>query len=213
MSPIRTSVQLQDMLDGELAWRLKEIASLRSAVRANSAVSKQTSVRAAITLLYAHWEGFIKASSTYYLAYVESRFLPYHDLKSCFVVFGVKRRLTEIESAKKSDKLIAALDFIRDELGNTSKLKFESAIRTDSNLNSDVFSNIATSIGLNTKFYEPKYNMIDVSLLKRRNSIAHGEYLDIQEDGFRELASEILVLLRAYKTDIENAAALESYRK
>jgi hypothetical protein len=47
--------------------------------------------------------------------------------------------------------------------------------------------------------------------LERRNKIAHGEYLDLTHDNYRELADEILILLRLFKTDIENAAVLSKY--
>ncbi|HFG1639951.1 TPA: MAE_28990/MAE_18760 family HEPN-like nuclease, partial [Vibrio cholerae] len=76
-----------------------------------------------------------------------------------------------------------------------------------------VFSNIAKSIGIDTEKYESRYNLIDEGLLNKRNYIAHGEYLDVDSDGFRNLADEILHLLRLYKTDIENAASLAAYKK
>ena len=79
-------------------------------------------------------------------------------------------------------------------------------------MSSKVFANIAKSIGINTQGYESRYHLIDESLLKRRNHIAHGEYLDVDSDGFRELADEILYLLRSYKTDIENAVSLKEYK-
>jgi hypothetical protein len=107
---------------------------------------------------------------------------------------------------------ISTLDFLRDELNERAKLKIESAIRTEFNLSSKVFDNIAKSIGISTQAYEARYNLIDESLLSRRNHIAHGEYLDVDSQGFRDLADEILFLLRSYKTDIENAVSLEDYK-
>ena len=90
MSKIRTIDQLQNMLDADFSWRLKEIANLKIVVRTSLNISKKTAVRAAIPLLYGHWEGFIKNSSTFYLKYVDGQALTYRELKSCFVVFGVK---------------------------------------------------------------------------------------------------------------------------
>lgn len=212
MSKIRTADQLQEALDNELSWRLKEIASLKIVVKSSKALSKSTAVRAAIPLLYGHWEGFIKNASTYYLDFVNGQSLTYKELKSCFVVFGVKRKINDLISSKSSEISISTLDFLRDELNEKAKLKIDSAIRTEFNLSSKVFENIAKSIGLSTHGYETRYNLIDSSLLHRRNLIAHGEYLDVDSDGFRELADEILQLLRCYKTDIENAVSLEAYK-
>lgn len=211
MSKIRTSIDLQTQLDKEFSWRLKEIASLKFVVRTTDSLSKETAVRAALPLLYGHWEGFVKASSELYLTYVNSQSLKYSELKTCFVVFGLRKKLNEVASTNSSEHSISILDFLREEMNEKATLKFESAIKTESNLSSSVFSNIANSIGIETGPYEPKYNLIDESLLKRRNYIAHGEFLDVDIEGFRDLADEILTLLRVYKTDIENAVTLKSY--
>jgi hypothetical protein len=212
MSKIRTIDQLQTILDGDFSWRLKEIATLKIVVRSSDNLSRSTAVRASIPLLYGHWEGFIKNSSTHYLDYVNGQSLTYRELKSCFIVFGVKRKINDLVSSKNSSVSIATLEFLRDELDERAKLKIESAIRTESNLSSKVFANIAKSIGINTQGYESRYHLIDESLLNRRNHIAHGEYLDVDSEGFRKLADEILYLLRLYKTDIENAVSLKEYK-
>lgn len=212
MSKIRTIDQLQNILDSEFSWRLKEIANLKIVVRTSENLNKKTAVRAAIPLLYGHWEGFVKNASTYYLEFVNGQSLTYRELKSCFVVFGVKRKINDLVSSKNSNASISTLEFLRDELDERAKLKIDSAIRTEFNLSSKVFANIANSIGISTQAYESRYHLIDESLLNRRNHIAHGEYLDVDSEGFRELADEILFLLRSYKTDIENAVSLENYK-
>lgn len=213
MSGIKTISQLQEILDSEFSWRLKEIANLKIVVRVSKNMTSETAVRAAIPLLYGHWEGFIKNSATYYLKFINGQSLKYSELQNCFVVFGVKRKLNELISSKKSQISIAAVDFLRDEMQEKAKLKIESAIRTEFNLSSNVFINILESIGIDSSKYEPRFNLIDESLLKRRNFIAHGEYLDVDASGFRGLADEILTLLRWFKTDIENAVSLKEYRK
>ena len=212
MSKIKTIEQLQNTLDREFSWRLKEIANLKIVVRTSGMMSKNTAVRAAIPLLYGHWEGFIKNSSTFYLEFVNGQSLTYSELKTCFVVFGVKRKINDLIASKNSNVSITTLNFLREELDERAKLKIESAIRTEFNLSSKVFSNIASSIGLSTSNYESRYHLIDESLLNRRNHIAHGEYLEVDSEGFRDLADQILILLRLYKTDIENAVSLEEYK-
>lgn len=190
MSKIRTIGRLQSLLDEELSWRIKEIATLKILVKRSDNIASTTAVRAAIPLLYGHWEGFIKSSATYYLQFINGQSLKYSELTSCFVVFGVKKKLNR-----------------------TAKLKVDTAIRTEFNLSSKVFVNILKSIGFGTDRYEARFNLIDESLLKRRNYIAHGEYLDVEADGFRDLADEILCMLRWFKTDIENAASLGLFKK
>jgi len=97
-------------------------------------------------------------------------------------------------------------------LDNKAKIFHEGVIDTQSNLSSLVFEEIASSIDIDPMPYKLKYKLIDESLLKRRNQIAHGEYLDIDTQGYHNLSHEVVTLLRAYKTDIENSIALESYK-
>jgi hypothetical protein len=92
-------------------------------------------------------------------------------------------------------------------------LKTRTAIDAKSNLNSEVFGEIAKTIGLDIVGYQKRFNLIDESLLARRNRIAHGEYLDIGTDAWRGLADDVILLMRQFKTDIENAASLARFRR
>jgi len=209
----RTLSLLQDYLDGEFSWRLKEIADLKIAVRQSELLRQKTVIRAAIPLLYAHWEGFVKKASSGYLEFVDYQGHKYQELMSCFIVIGLKKSLNEVSDSKRSHTSISAVEFILDELSKNTNLKLDSAINTKSNLGSVVFENISLAIGLDPTPYKTKYKLIDESLLKRRNNIAHGEYLDVNSDEYRDLADEVIGLIRGFKTDIENAATMEKYKR
>lgn len=211
MSKIRTVNQLQNKLDDEFAWRLKEIADLKSAVQQQRTITEKTLVRAGIALLYAHWEGFIRSSAEAYLNYVDDQGAKLDELTDCFVALGFKKRLGQLEGTGKLATRIAAVDFFRTAMDKRAELKTKTAIDAKSNLNSEVFQEIAKTIGLDTIGYEKRFNLIDESLLARRNRIAHGEYLDIGIDAWRGLADDVLALMRQFKTDIENAASLARF--
>lgn len=54
---------LQDKIDKDLAWRKKELTSIKSDVQMSNTKERSEqsrAIRAGITLLYAHWEGAIK---------------------------------------------------------------------------------------------------------------------------------------------------------
>lgn len=212
MAKIRTIGALQDALDREFAWRLKEVSSLKLSVRQSGSLTEATLVRAGVTILYAHWEGFIKASSLSYIDYINSRALKYQDLKSCFAVMGLRSEIGILSGSRKTAVNIAAFDFIKSNMGKTANLTLSNAINTEANLSSTVFANIAISINVSTDHYEPRYKLIDEELLSRRNKIAHGEYLDIDASEWRTLADEIILMMRHFKTDIENAASQEWYK-
>ncbi|WP_371810419.1 MAE_28990/MAE_18760 family HEPN-like nuclease [Ruegeria sp. HKCCD8929] len=212
MSKVRTLSEMQAALDQEMAWRIKEIGVFKVGAGKNGPQRKPY-IRAGIALLYAHWEGFIKTSSEIYLSYVESRALRYRDLKSCFVVFGLKGKINTLVESRKSLPNIEAMEFIFSKLDETATLQIGSAVNTESNLTSKVFNNIAGSLDIDTSPYETKFHLIDSSLVDRRNKVAHGEFLDIQGREFSSLVDDILSIMRLYKTDIENAASLESYKR
>ena len=209
---IRSLSAFQDALDHEFAWRLKEIASLKFGVKQGGALAAPTIIRAGLALLYAHWEGFIKAGALAYLEFVFSRGLLYSELQSCFVVMGMKGELNLLEKSRKAEGLIAAYEFVASCRNERAVLVLANAVDTESNLSSTVFANILHSIGINISGYEARFNLVDESLLKRRNKIAHGEFLDVSPDEWRVLADQIVLMLRHFKTDLENAASLERYK-
>jgi hypothetical protein len=212
MRKIRTLIQLQEVLDAEMSWRIKEIAAFKLATKAEN-IDRRVFVRAGVALIYAHWEGFIKAASEHYLNYVDNRGHLYRDLKSCFAVFGLKSKLRMLVDSRKARPNIEAFEFVLGAMDKQAKMSVASAIDTESNLTSRVFANIATSLDIGTAGYETKYNLIDESLVNRRNKIAHGEYLDLEAEDFRKLADEVLQMMRDYKTDLQNAASLASYKR
>lgn len=104
-----------------------------------------------------------------------------------------------------------AVRYILDNLEKRATFGVKGVIDTGSNLNSKIFSSILTTVGLSATTYETKYNYIDAELLGRRNRIAHGDYLDVDEDTIEEMADLVVGLLRDVKTDIENAIIMRAY--
>lgn len=93
----RTLDMLISNLDDDFSWRVKELSVLKSRVpRIKSGTLKDdeqdTFIRAGITLLYAHWEGFVKFAADNYLNYVSLRKLKHNELKTCFLALCLKKR-------------------------------------------------------------------------------------------------------------------------
>jgi hypothetical protein len=212
MKKIRTLAQLQEALDAGMSWRIKEISDFKLVTKTQNPASR-TFIRAGIALVYAHWEGFIKAASEDYLNFVGNQGHVYRDLKTCFAVFGLKGKLTSLNASRKAKPNIETLDFILAEMNKPARMSMSSAINTESNLTSAIFANIAVSLDISPSPYETKFNLIDESLVNRRNKVAHGEYLDLSSTDFLTLADEILQMMRNYKTDIENAASQQNYKR
>ncbi|HDX8597014.1 MAE_28990/MAE_18760 family HEPN-like nuclease [Aeromonas dhakensis] len=213
MANIRTLDELQNHIDSEMAWRIKEIAHLTASIDNSKSLSQKTMIRASIPLLYAHWEGFIKDAAIKYIEYISSLRLKYSELNECLIVLGMRRKLYDITTTNKHDIISESLKFILSGQNEKATLKFDSAIQTESNLKSHVFDNIAKSIGVSIEHFNTKYNFIDESLLKRRNSIAHGEFLDVNASQWRDLSQETLALMRTFKNEVLNNASTKKYLK
>lgn len=82
-----------------------------------------------------------------------------------------------------------------------------------SNLSSEVLREIAYILGLDYKEYETKAKLIDETLLKNRNEVAHGKYLLIDVEQFVELHKTIIDLLDLFSNQISNAASTQAYKR
>lgn len=212
MNKIRGVNELTDYLDKEISWRIKEIANLKISIKISDNPHQKTLIRSAIPLLYAHWEGFVKKASEAYLNFVQNQNHSYGELSKCFIAIGLRKEINKLMESKKTAKLyISLIECIYNSTEKTTDINFSNSISTTSNLSSSVFDNIAVSLGIETNFFEPKYNFIDKSLLYRRNNIAHGEYLELDNKSYSDLSEEVLTLIRQFKTEIENSAVQKKY--
>jgi hypothetical protein len=216
MSKIRTTEQFIDFISNDISWRIKELAIIYSIVRTSPAntLKSSTMIRSGVTVLYAHWEGFIKSASTAYLEFISRQDLSYKDLIICFRAISIREKIkiASFANTLKSEVLLEATDFLLNHQEDKCYLKWDKLINTQSNLNSSVLKEIIFSIGLDYTQFATKEKLIDNVLLHYRNNIAHGRgfYPSIEE--FSDLYNEILILITIFRNNIENAAILENYK-
>ena len=121
---------------------------------------------------------------------------------------GLASEVALLGDTKKHNRRLETLRFLLGRLDERATFPWKGSINTRANLNSEVFESIASAVGIDCSKYRPRYNLIDLELLKRRNQIAHGDWLDIEDASFRTLADETILLMRWFKTDLENSVAL-----
>lgn len=210
---IRSEIELQNFLDKSCSLRKRELTTLKFLLMSMKRDhEKKAFMRASTTIIYAHWEGFIKTSSMAYLDYISRLSINLSDLTHNFIAIALKERIATTGRSKRTS---SHLDLINDLLINLNQSSISpDTIDTGSNLNSEILQDIMTSIGLDfNSYWELKCSFIDRELVDNRNAIAHGELKEINEDTFNDLHDFVVEAMEKFKTDIENAAALKKYQK
>ncbi len=210
---IRTAEQLVDFFAAELAWRKKELEVLLALIRRNELNPRilPTVLRSGVTVLYAHWEGFVKTAGTAYLGFIRSQHLACRELRQPFRALQLKQ-MVERGGAVSIEKAIGIFDTLVTNEANQYEVAHKAAISTRSNLNSDVLREIVLSLGLDYSVFQTKENLIDGTLLYYRNNIAHGRDLYPVMKQYMDLHTEVLALIETFRTQVENAAVTETYR-
>ena len=212
---IRATTELVDFLDQTLAWRRKEITSLHFCIqRANRDHERKTLIRAAIPILYAHWEGFSKRACEAYLELVSRRGLPYEQLKTNFLAIASKGAIREAGQSNQMQLYLNVIEFATFNQGNMGNFTFNGSIDAEDNLSSRVFRNLLTTLGfVCDDYFASRFLLLDGSLLKWRNEIAHGERTQASDPDYDQLHHLVIQLVDHLKTLLENSAVTESYRR
>jgi hypothetical protein len=96
---LQTDEDLTRRLQGELAWRRKELHEYFSLVRSSTTPKVHLFIRGAIAVLYAHWEGFVRSAGEAYLDFVRIRRLTYSEVATNFIALALHKKLQEAHAA------------------------------------------------------------------------------------------------------------------
>lgn len=209
-----------DLLEKDSSWRKHELSVMRSLIDNARGSAKHSTIRAAVVILYSHWEGHIKRVGKLYINYLNHLALKYNVMSDNNLITGLFSNFNSESQAKNFFSYEKYVEFI---MGNRTDDKFnvdcDRVINTKSNLQLDVLCEILAVIGLgNTSFMANKL-FIDEKLLKYRNIIAHGEDTRLNEEikldssSYKELHEKIIELISIFDTDIVNHVVLENYKK
>lgn len=208
---IRNLTQLREFLDKDLAWRKRELTTLEYMLERARRHERAFLLRAAVCVLYAHWEGFVRVAATSYASFVAAQGLRYRDLTPNFVALGLR---SEIASAARSSRL-TDLTGVAEKMihgDERARIDWENSAPTG-NMDSVRFAQVLRLVGLNTDNYAPKNRLLDRELLGKRNLVAHGIPVEVDADDYAELHTEIIRLVDMFRDDVENAAALGVFRR
>ncbi|WP_300668110.1 MAE_28990/MAE_18760 family HEPN-like nuclease [Desulfoluna sp.] len=212
---LRTVDQLSNRINDELAWRKKELSDLKYIIEsgANNISRRNVASRCGIALLYAHWEGFVKKCTQYYFEFVQLKKLKNNQLSPHLLTLSLKGKINFSPEAKKASAYNEIINFFLNEVESRAILPHKTGISTESNLTSTVLKEILWCIDIDYSLFEAKEKFIDMVLVNKRNTIAHGEDLIIDVAEYIEMRTVVVGMMSLLKTEIENNAVLESYLK
>ncbi|WP_423210585.1 MAE_28990/MAE_18760 family HEPN-like nuclease [Paracoccus yeei] len=199
-------------LTEEISWRLRELSELVRACSDGSAVRRDTISRAALPLLYAHWEGYFVVSANAYLNFLTTKRLAISMLRDEFWALSVRRKFRpeQIGGEVNFSKFLMS---IRSEPDRSFKRGGFEKINGKSNLNSDVLSYCCGIIGIDVSPFSGYFSFIDDNLISKRNFVAHGEALRFDPQNIPIFRDKVVELMRLCQTQFENAAHMRSYMR
>lgn len=212
---IRTFDELSNCLDSDLAWRKKELSVLKYFLDQSTSDKARHRVlsRCGITILYAHWEGFVKLASRYYLEYVAMQRLRNEQLQPNLLTLSLRSSVSFSPESRKNSEYGKLTDFFLSGLSNHARLPYKSGLDTESNLSSTVLKEITWCLGIDYSHYVGKEKFLDSHLLDRRNHVAHGQEIDIDPDEFEEMRIIVVEMMTYLKNELENSAILKRFEK
>jgi len=211
---IRSKEELVDKIARDHVWRIREINDFKHLVDGASVseIRKRVLCRAGISLLYSHWEGFIKKTGTYFLEYVSNQQYCMSELKSNFISLQLHAKFNSVSASNKYSPFENVTKYILENQGSKIRVPHKNIVDTQSNLSTTVLKEIVWCLGLSYDQFQAKEKMIDLKLVGRRNHVAHGEELEVSNDDFLEMVTEVLSLMTIFKNLVENSAITESFK-
>jgi len=212
---IRTSLELQDSLQADIKWRKREFTTLHFLIKSSRGHEKQTLIRAAIVLLYSHWEGHIKHCALAYITLLNSKGLPFYKMKDNFLLLSIPDKFRKGFSLNKISSLLELNTYLNQPPTGNFKVDENLVVDTDSNLKFPILLNILQQLGLDHTSYDLKEHFIDSKLVRCRNAIAHGDILgstDI-EDAYDEIIKELLNMILLFQNLVFKAVDNQEYLK
>lgn len=212
MSKPFSAADLSDQMDRDLTWRLKELSDLKAAIRRADPKARSVLLRATIALIYAHWEGHVRLCATKYFQHIALRKMAYSHLEAQIYVNSFLVRLDTFFRNRVS--VDEKCEFVEEVLMSKEK-RFSrinpALIDTKSNLNTGVLRDICRICGIPFADFEKEGTFIDVLMLKRRNEIAHGEEVYLEEIEVDDLVDQATRIMRTFRNLLENKIYDQSY--
>jgi hypothetical protein len=209
--------EVEDALDDALSWRRVELQALRAAIAhaertAPGSPLARALARSGVTMLYAHWEGFVKEACQAYVDFVARRRLRLDELNED-LVRTVLLSLGKRAVAGDESSTLALIEAVLEPAKARARIPKNTIVDTKSNLRYAVLAEIMSSIGFPVTSFATRDKLIDRTLCDGRNTIAHGRNLYPAVGSFDDLHAEVMEMIEDVRDLILAAVRQGSYRR
>ena len=151
-------------------------------------------------------------AATAYVELVARRRLRVGELSRGFLALSIKAELAAAAASRRMSDHVAIVGAVLDEARSTS-INWRDAIPPRGNLTYEALEEILQTLDFDKSRYARRRVLINEKLVHRRNSVAHGEPLDVDREEYRDLQTGVLEMIEWFRDDIERSAVSQAYRR
>lgn len=214
MSQPYTISEFSQYVTDDFNWRVKEISDLKKVIQLSGATYSSVARKAALTLIYAHWEGHVHFVTVAFLKFIARKKIKFGKLIPSFQAVKMTSHMTEWQNQKDSIILrLKIINTVRALEVEQFRVVPNNAVHTAGNLNFERLLNICQIMMVDADKIVPDRDFLDAEVVGARNRIAHGDSLIVTEDQLAKIIDFALEIMRCFRTEVENSVVLKSYEK
>jgi MAE_28990/MAE_18760-like HEPN len=196
-------------LEDDLSWREGELAVLKSlfAGTSPSSLRRRSLRRAFLAMLYAHYEGFTKFAFESYLIEISRKKIEYIQLKPALQCRFLLTDMQEVRNAQAFQFSLKAAEYFKK---LSSPLSNPYATLETSNLWPNIFQDFCKGHAVSDAIIEPYWFEVK-QLVARRNDIAHGKNVEIDDVALTKLENATMNVCIALAIELDDCVQARLY--
>jgi hypothetical protein len=189
----------------DYTWRVREISDLKQVIRLSGQSYGSVARKAALALVYAHWEGYVLFVASAYLSYIAMRKLKFATLMPSLQAVRLSSNIQQWQNQRDTIGLrLNIIETIKAIEQDQFKKVPVGAVDTGGNLNFERFSDICKVLMIDPNKIVSDQEFLDSEIVGTRNKIAHGDYIVVTDERLLKASDFVLELMRIFRTDVEN---------
>jgi hypothetical protein len=200
------------LVTDDFTWRVRELSDLKQVIRLSGSSYAPVARKAALALVYAHWEGYVVFVAGAYLTYVAKRKRVLSSLMPSLHAVSLGSHVQEWQKQRDTIALrLKMVETFRSMQSQQFKDVPHGSINAGGNLNFERFADICRVMMIDAATIITDKEYLDSEIVGVRNHIAHGGSVVVSDDRLAKASEFVLSSMRSFRTDIENCVLSRSF--